>query len=75
MRKLNSMKLGFVDNQVKCNSNGLYECIEKGKKYIDWDNKLKEYQNQTGPIRRGVGMSMFSFSTGVYPISLETACL
>lgn len=73
VRKLNSMKLGFVDNQVKCNSNGLLECIEKGRKYIDWDNKLKEYQNQTGPIRNGVGMAMFSYATGVYPISLETA--
>ena len=73
IRKFNSMKLGFVDNEVKCNSNGLFECIEKGRKYIDWDNKLKEYKNQTGPIRRGVGMSVFAFSTGVYPISLETA--
>ena len=67
------MKVGFVDNQIKCNSNGLDECIEKGKKYIDWDNKRKEYQNQTGPIRKGVGMAIFSYATGVYPISLETA--
>lgn len=73
VRKLNHMKLGFVDNQIKCNSNGLDECIEKGKKYIDWDNKRKEYQNQTGPIRKGVGMAIFSYATGVYPISLETA--
>ncbi len=73
IRKLNAMKVGFVDNQVKCNSNGLYECIEKGRKYIDWDNKLKEYENQTGPVRKGVGMAIFSYATGVYPISLETA--
>jgi xanthine dehydrogenase molybdenum-binding subunit len=73
IRKLNAMKLGFVDNQVKCYSNGLFECIEKGRKYIDWDNKLKEYQNQTGPIRKGVGMAIFSYATGVFPISLETA--
>jgi xanthine dehydrogenase molybdenum-binding subunit len=73
MRKLNAMKLGFVDNQVKCNSNGLKECIEKGRKYIDWDNKLIEYEKQTGPIRKGVGMAIFSYATGVYPISLETA--
>ncbi|MGH4138984.1 xanthine dehydrogenase subunit XdhA [Clostridium sp.] len=73
IRKLNAMKLGFVDNQVKCYSNGLDECIEKGRKYIDWDNKLKEYQNQTGTTRKGVGMAIFSYATGVYPISLETA--
>lgn len=73
MRKLNAMKLGFVDNQVKCNSNGLLECIEKGRKYIDWDKKIKEYENQTGSVRKGVGMAMFSYATGVFPISLETA--
>ena len=73
IRKLNAMKLGFVDNQVKCIVMDLEECIEKGKKYIDWDNKLKEYENQTGPIRKGVGMAIFSYATGVYPISLETA--
>ena len=32
IRKLNAMKVGFVDNQVKCNSSGLFECIEKGRK-------------------------------------------
>lgn len=73
IRELNGMKLGFVDNQIKCNSNGLYECIEKGRKYIDWDNKIKEYENQTGPIRKGVGMAIFSYATGVFPISLEIA--
>ncbi|MBW9156795.1 xanthine dehydrogenase molybdenum-binding subunit XdhA [Clostridium sp. FP2] len=73
MRKLNAMKLGFIDNQVKCNSNGLAECIEKGRKYIDWDNKLIEYKNQTGTVRRGVGMAIFSYAVGVFPISLETA--
>ncbi len=73
IRKLNAMKVGFVDNKIQCNSSGLYECIEKGRKYIDWDNKLKEYENQTGPVRKGIGMAIFSYATGVYPISLETA--
>jgi xanthine dehydrogenase molybdenum-binding subunit len=73
IRKLNMMKLGFVDNQIKAYSNGLEECMEKGKKYVDWDNKIKEYQNQTGSIRKGVGMAIFSYATGVYPISLETS--
>lgn len=73
IRKLNGMKLGFVDNQIECYSNGLYDCIEKGRKYVDWDKKLEEYKNQTGPIRKGVGMAMFSYATGVFPISLELA--
>lgn len=73
IRKLNSMKLGFMDNQIKCNSNGLYECIKKGREYIQWDKKIEEYKNQSGKIRKGIGMAIFSYATGVYPISLETA--
>ncbi len=73
IRELNMMKLGFVDNGIKCNSYGLEKCIQKGKEYIDWDKKKKEYSNQSGPIRRGLGMAIFSYATGVYPISLETA--
>ena len=49
------------------------ECMEKGRAAIDYDRKLKEYQNQTGPIRRGIGMAAFWYNTAVYPISLETS--
>lgn len=75
IRKKNHMKLGFVDKTtgITCYSSGLAECIEKGREYIRWDEKRKAYQNQTGPLRRGVGMAIFSYKTGVYPISLETA--
>lgn len=73
IRKINMMKPGFVDNQIKCNSYGLEACIEKGKEYIDWDNKMKEYENISGSVRKGIGMSIFCYATGVYPIALETA--
>ena len=33
----------------------------------------EKYKEQSGPVRRGVGMACFSYKTGVYPISLETA--
>ncbi len=32
---------------------------------------VKNMQNQTGDVRRGVGMALFSYKTGVWPISLE----
>ena len=47
--------------------------MEKGRNYIHWDEKRKEYENQTGPVRKGIGMAIFCYKTGVYPISLETA--
>lgn len=74
-RLKNCMRPGYVDphTKVKCNTYGLQECIQKGREYIHWDEKRKEYANQTGPVRKGVGMAIFCYKTGVYPISLETA--
>lgn len=75
IRKKNMMKLGYIDpgTTITCHSTGLDECIERGKAFIKWDEKRKEYQNQTGPIRKGIGMGIFCYKTGVYPISLETS--
>ena len=52
---------------------GLKKCLEIGSKKIDWEKKREEYKNQTGPIRRGVGMCCFIYQTAVAPIALETA--
>lgn len=74
-RKKNCMKPGYEDphTHIKCNTYGLAECIEKGRQYIQWDKKRKAYEGQRGPVRKGVGMAIFCYKTGVYPISLETA--
>ena len=74
-RKKNCMKPGYEDphTHIKCNTYGLAECIEKGRQYIKWDEKRKAYEGQSGPVRKGVGMAIFCYKTGVYPISLETA--
>lgn len=58
---------------LQCHSIGLEECIEKGRERIHWDAKYKQYQNQTGKLRRGIGFSIFCYKTGVYPFSIETA--
>lgn len=74
-RLKNAVKLGYKDPflGITCYSTGLKECIEKGKAFLNWDDKYALYQNQTGPIRKGIGMAIFSYKTGVYPISLETS--
>ena len=74
-RLQNAMPLGYVDpfNGITCQSTGLAECVAKGREFIRWDELRARYQGQTGPVRRGVGMAVFSYKTGVYPISLETA--
>ena len=75
LRRKNMMEVGFKDDFSK-NENyfdSLNQCINKGMEDIHWDEKLEKYKNQTGPIRRGVGMSIFWYNTAVWPISLETS--
>lgn len=74
-RKKNMMKLGWVDpiTTITCHSTGLSECIDKGDAYLGYTKKRKKYSKQNGPLRKGVGMAIFCYKTGVYPISLETS--
>lgn len=37
---------------IAANTNGIFECLDKGAEYIHWEEKRKAYQNQTGDIRR-----------------------
>ena len=74
-RLKNCVQAGYVDphNGITMHSYGLAQALEKGRQAIDWDEKRRRYQNQTGPRRRGVGMALFTYKSNVYPISLETA--
>ncbi|HPX28252.1 MAG TPA: xanthine dehydrogenase molybdenum-binding subunit XdhA [Sphaerochaeta sp.] len=77
LRTKNMMRLGYVDGPttITCHSTGLAECIEKGEEHLDYSRKRLAYADQSGPIRRGVGMAIFCYKTGVYPISLETSAV
>jgi len=55
-------------------SHGLKECLEKGRKLIDWDKKKKRYKKfKDGTIRRGLGVACFSYASGTYPVLVEIA--
>lgn len=73
IRDKNRMKVGYTDSFSKNvnwqDSHG--ECMKKAMDYIGWEEKYQKYQNQTGPIRRGVGMAIFWYNTAVWPISME----
>ncbi len=74
-RRKNLMPVGYVENFSK-NENyydTFNQCLDKGKAYIDFDRKRKEYADQTGPVRKGVGCAVFWYNTAVWPISLETS--
>ena len=74
-RHKNIMPKGYVDGFSKNEnySDSFNKCLDKGMEHIDYYRKLKEYQNQTGPIRRGIGLAAFWYNTGVWPISLESS--
>ena len=75
IRQKNLMPVGYKDDFSK-NVNyfdSFNQCIEKAKKYIDYDRKIEEYKNQSGNIRKGVGMAVFWYNTAVWPISLESS--
>ncbi|MDR2798689.1 MAG: xanthine dehydrogenase molybdenum-binding subunit XdhA [Treponema sp.] len=74
-RFMNLMPQGFTDPFSK-NVNyfdSFHQCVEQGKTYMHWEEKRKAYQHQTGPLRRGVGMALFWYNTGVWPISIEVS--
>jgi xanthine dehydrogenase molybdenum-binding subunit len=69
----NLMPVGYTDPFTKDVNfyDSFRQCVEKCKTYMDWDEKRKLYQHQTGPVRRGVGMSLIWYNTAVWPISVE----
>jgi xanthine dehydrogenase molybdenum-binding subunit len=74
-RFLNVMPVGFVD-AFSGNVNhfdSFHQCVEKGKARINWDEKRERYKNQSGPVRRGIGVSLFWYNTAVWPISIEVS--
>ena len=40
---------------------------------LEWDKKRRLYQEQSGEVRRGIGMACYCDETGVYPHSVELA--
>lgn len=74
-RLMNCTPEGYSDPHtgITFHSYGMKECILRGRESFEWDKKRALYANQTGNLRRGVGMAIFIYKTGVHPISLETA--
>ena len=62
---------GFSKNELYTDS--YRQCMEKGMQAIGYEEKVKAYADQTGPIRRGIGLATFWYNTAVFPISLETS--
>ena len=79
-RLKNINREGFTDpfDKFVVRSNGLPECIERGRELSDWDCRRRRYDefNRTSrDLKKGLGMALFSYKIGVYPLQLESgAC-
>ena len=74
-RRKNLMPVGYTDAFSK---NELYadtfnQCMDKGMALLDYQRKYEAYRDQTGPVRKGVGLAVFWYNTAVWPISLESS--
>lgn len=56
---------------MRFRTSGMRDCLLKGKKLIKWDEKRKKYKEQSGDIRRGVGVGAFCYQSHTYPAQLE----
>ncbi|HIR54930.1 MAG TPA: xanthine dehydrogenase molybdenum-binding subunit XdhA, partial [Candidatus Scatomorpha intestinigallinarum] len=76
LRRKIAMPKGYKDEFSKnVNwSDSFRACMEAGAKATDFERLYAEYAKpQTGSIRRGVGMALYWYNTGVWPISLESS--
>lgn len=71
-RKRNIYKLGDPINveHITMNSCGLPEILKKGPELIGWDS-FEHTTSNHGKVRRGIGMSCFSYGQSCYPHSVE----
>lgn len=60
-------------SQKEIRSAGIIQCLEKGRDMIRWNEKKRQYADQTGDVRRGLGVACFSYGSGTYPVCVEIA--
>jgi CO/xanthine dehydrogenase Mo-binding subunit len=68
-RLLNVLKPGSLTatSQLVDESCGLQECIDKVLEASDWHRKRAEYTNQTGTLRKGIGIAIMYHGNSLGP--------
>ena len=74
-RRTHLIAKGYVDEMTQnvLYADSLQQVLDKGEAYLHFSEKYNAYQNQSGPIRRGVGVAMFSYNTAVWPVYLDSS--
>ena len=68
-RRINMLKPGSLTatSQVVDEGCGLEECVEKVLEASNWHRKRKEYADQTGTIRKGIGIAIMYHGNSLGP--------
>ncbi len=74
----NLVKVGAIEpfDTISIHTNGLEDCIKKGKELINWDEKkiqYEEFNKNSKVLKKGIGIALFAYKTGIYPITVETS--
>jgi putative selenate reductase molybdopterin-binding subunit len=56
-------------------SSAIEECVQVGIKATDYYAKREEYKNQTGTIKKGIGMSVMIHGSGIAGLDMAAATL
>ncbi len=74
-REKHCMPVGYYDDFSKNElyDDSLRQTMDKAREIMDYDRKRELYKNQTGPVRKGIGLALFWYNTAVWPISIETS--
>lgn len=76
LRRINKTGAGDMNPvlHMVSHSNGLEECLEKGRKAFRWDERKAAINNKPGSeFIRGLGLASFIYTSGTYPKGLEAA--
>ena len=60
-------------NKKEIKSCGITECLTRGREMFGWDKRRAACLEQSGPIRRGVGVACFSYGSNTYPAGVEVS--
>ena len=71
-RRKNLMPVGYTDafSRNELYTDTFNQCMDKGMALLDYQRKYEAYRDQTGPVRKGVGMAVFWYNTAVWAPSL-----
>jgi xanthine dehydrogenase YagR molybdenum-binding subunit len=67
--RLKNLPTTWGEKKQQFSSIALEECIRQGAAAFGWAEKRRQYANQTGDIRHGIGMGLGHFGSGLGPSS------